>query len=380
MENFPLADIKRKNHTDIFRYIYHHPGCSRQTVADALSMSLPTVTQHLNGLMTEGLIQKTFLPAVSAGRRAASYAVIASARISLGVEILSDRIYIVALNLYGQKEFKEKKALHFTPDKSWFYQLKNMILEFLETHQYSSRQLLGIGLGIQGLVSQDGKTVTYGKILNCTGLSIEPFAEYFDCPCRFYHDPECAAFSELWENPDISDAIYLSLGPHLGGAVIQDRTIRQGMTGKTGTFEHMTLIPDGLLCYCGKRGCAECYCSAASILSPTAEPEEFFLRKQNNDPECTARWQQYLQYLALLISNLHLVLDEPVILGGYITPYFTDEDIQLLRNRVYAQTAFGESTDYILVGKCRVDAVSTGAALPYIQDFLKNPDIPPIET
>lgn len=375
MESFPLADIKRKNHTDIFHYIYRHPGCSRQAVTDALSMSLPTVTQHINGLLSEGLVQKNFLPAVSVGRRAASYSVLPSAKIAIGVEVLADRIYIVALNLYGQKEIKEKKLLNFIPEESWFLCLKDLILEFMEAHSYTSEQLLGIGLGIQGLVSSDGTSVLYGKILNCTGLTIEPLTRWFDCPCRFFHDSECAALSELWENPVISDAVYLSLGPHLGGAVIHNRLIRQGMTGKTGTFEHMTLIPDGRTCYCGKKGCAECYCSADSLITPYTEPEDFFIQKQNGEPECLNRWQQYLQYLALLISNLHLVLDDPVILGGYITPYFTEEDIETLRKLVYDQTAFGEPTDYILAGKCRVDAVSTGAALPYIQDFLKHPAV-----
>lgn len=373
MEGFSLTDIKYKNRADIFHYIYQHPGSSRQTIADALSMSLPTITQHLNSLLSEQLIQKDFLTSGSVGRRAASYSILSSAKIALGVEILADRIYIIAVNLYGQKEVKEKKLLQFTPDESWFIQLKDIILEFLSTHHYCSYQLLGIGLGIQGLVSQDGTTVIYGKILNCTGLSIESLARYFDCPCRFFHDPECAAVSELWENPDISNAVYLSLGPHLGGAVIHNRTIRQGMTGKTGTFEHMTLFPDGLDCYCGKKGCAECYCSAISLTGPHTEPEDFFTQKKLGDPDCFDRWQQYLQHLALLISNLHLVLDDPVILGGHITPFFTDEDISVLRNLVYEQTAFGEPTDYILAGKCRVDAVSIGAALPFIQEFLKNP-------
>ncbi len=37
-----------------------------------------------------------------------------------------------------------------------------------------------------------------------------------------------------------TDAIYISLGQHLGGAVLIDGKLQVGATGKSGTFEHMT--------------------------------------------------------------------------------------------------------------------------------------------
>lgn len=58
MESFSLTDIKRKNLSDVYHYIFHNSGCSKQGIANALSMSLPTVTQHLTTLLDEGLIEK----------------------------------------------------------------------------------------------------------------------------------------------------------------------------------------------------------------------------------------------------------------------------------------------------------------------------------
>lgn len=53
-------------------------------------------------------------------------------------------------------------------------------------------------------------------------MSIDLFSDAFHVPCKFVHDAECACTSELWENPDITDATYISLGYHLGGAIIVD--------------------------------------------------------------------------------------------------------------------------------------------------------------
>lgn len=372
MEYFSLTDIKKKNRSDVFHYIYKNSASSKQAIASALNMSLPTVTQHLTALMDDHLIEKCGQLNSSVGRKATAYSAVATARIAVGVEILSSSIYVTALNLYGKKEAKERFDLDFHPEESYFSDLKDIVLDFLNRNGFWEEQILGIGLAVQGLVSQNGRQIIYGKILNCTGLSIDLFEQYFNIPCTFIHDAECAANSELWENEDVADAIYLSLGRHLGGAVILDGKLQRGITGKTGTFEHMTLVPGGRSCYCGRTGCAECYCSANALLDKKMDLEEFFERKSQGDAVCRKTWAEYLSHLAAFINNLHMVIENTVILGGHVTPYFTEEDIALLREKVFELSTFKDPTDYIIAGKCRADAVSIGAALPFIKGFLQD--------
>lgn len=373
MEYFSLTDIKKKNLSEVFHYIYHHSGSSKQTIATALSMSLPTVTQHLNTLLNEGLIEKSGQLSSSVGRKAAAYSIISTARIAIGVEILSRHVYITALNLFGKKESKEKIALKFQPEETYFEELKNQVFSFMRRNHFQEKQILGIGLGIQGLTSRDGREVIYGRVLNCTGLTIDMFEKYFSVPCKFIHDSECASNSDLWESPDINDAVYLSLGYHLGGAIFINGELQMGLTGKSGTFEHMTLIPGGKECYCGKKGCAECYCSGYTLIGDTdsMELEEFFEKKAQGDTACMERWQDYLKHLSMMIHNLHLVIESTVILGGHITPYFSEEDLASVRRQVLEMSTFQDSTDYIVPGRCRSDAVSIGAALPFIKEFLE---------
>ena len=61
-----------------------------------------------------------------------------------------------------------------------------------------------------------------------------------------------------------------------------------------------------------------------------------------------------------------MVLETPVILGGHIASYFTDEDLDLIREKVAARSTFDSNVTYILSGKCKKDAVAIGAAVPYI--------------
>lgn len=372
MDAFSLTDIKKKNLSDVYHYIYMNPGCSKQSIANALAISLPTVSQHLSTLLDEQLIEKCGQLTSTVGRRAMAYQVIATARIAIGIEILSKNIYIVALNLYGKKEAKENFKLRFKPDDMYFENLQKIVKDFLEKYGYDEEHILGIGLGVQGLTSPDGSLITYGKILDCTGLSIQAFANHFSVPCKFIHDAECASNSELWENPDIKDAIYISLGHHLGGAIIINAKLQNGLTGKSGTFEHMTLIPDGIECYCGKHGCAECYCSGNFLMRPDMELDEFFVKKEQGDATCQEKWNNYLQYLSILINNLHMVIENTIVLGGHITPYFTEADITTIKKNVLERSTFQDDVSYIIQGRCRNDAVSIGAALPFIKDFMSD--------
>ena len=370
METFSLTDIKKINLSDVYHYIYSNPGCSKQAIASALSISLPTVSQHLSTLLKEALIEKCGQLSSSVGRRAMAYRTVPTARIAIGVEILPRNIYIAALNLYGKKEAKEKFNLSFRPSQDYFTELKDLINNFLKKYNYKEEQLLGIGLGMQGLTSPDGSKMTYGKILDCTGLSIRTFADFFSIPCKFIHDSECASNSELWENPSVKDAIYLSIGYHLGGAIIINGELQNGLTGKSGTFEHMTLVPGGLDCYCGKKGCAECYCSGNSLLETDMDLEDFFTEKEHGNPTCQKKWEEFLRHLSMLINNLHMVIESTIILGGHITPYFSEQDIDFIKKNVLERSTFQDDTSYIIPGKCRNDAVSIGAALPFIKDFL----------
>lgn len=370
MDAFTLTDIKKKNLFDIYHFIYSTPGCSKQAIANALAVSLPTISQHLITLQNEGLIEKCGQLSSTVGRRATAYQIISTARIAIGIEILSKNIYIVALNLYGKKEAKEYYELEFQPNQIYFDNLQTKVKNFLKKYSFKESQILGIGLAVQGLTSPDGSYITYGEILNCTGLSIQLFSNYFSVPCKFIHDAECASNSELWENPDITDAIYLSLGQHLGGAILINGTLQNGLTGKSGTFEHMTLIPNGNKCYCGNHGCAECYCSGSFLTEGKMNLEEFFDKKDHGDTDCCKKWEDYLHYLSMLINNLHLVIESPVILGGHITPYFTEQDINMINKNVADRSAFHNDLPYIIHGKCRNDAVTIGAALPFIKEFL----------
>lgn len=372
MEKFSLTDIRRKNYADIYRLIYREKRISKQQIATALQMSLPTVTQHLTALADEGLIEKRGQMASSIGRKAAAYCPRADARAAVGVEVLSDQATAVVLDLYGTVVKKKTVPLAFAQEDSYFDALAQLVRLLLQDCGITPERVLGVGLGMQGLVSENGREMIYGKILDCTGLTIDALEKRLAYPCRFVHDSECAAHLELWRDPALTNAIYLSLGRHLGGAVIAGGQLQSGRTGRTGTFEHMTLMEGGLQCYCGKHGCMECYCSAGALLRKGETLESFFSGLRQDSPAHGARWVEYLGWLALALNNIHMAIDSIIILGGHIAPFLTEDDLAMLFSLIQLRTAFPERENFLRLGVQEADVVAIGAAIPYIREFLSS--------
>ena len=370
MDKISMMDIRRKNRSDVYGLIYRERRISKSKIASTLEMSLPTVTQHLAELEEDGLIGKQGQLSSNIGRKAAAYAVQASARVGVGVEVLPERVTAVVIDLYGTVIAKKERPMTFSQEDAYFQELSVFIQDVLDTVGISGEAVLGVGLGMQGLVSENGREMIYGKILDCTGLTVKRIEDRLPYPVRFIHDAECAAGLELWKHPELTDAIYLSLGEHLGGAIISNGKIHRGRTGRTGTFEHMTLEEGGRQCYCGKQGCVECYCSADALLHDGETLRGFFRLLREGEREHCARWEEYTGWLATALNNIHMVLDSVIVLGGHIAPYLAQGDLDKLFAAVQARTAFPENENFLRLGVQEDDIIATGAAIPFVRAFL----------
>ncbi|WP_330585607.1 ROK family protein [Clostridium sp. 1xD42-85] len=316
------------------------------------------------------MIEKNGYFQSSVGRPAVAYSTIPKAYSCIGVEIQENRVRILAIDLYGNPFEQTELEFHYSNDSHYYKVLSSYITTFIKSLKLTKKQVLGISFAIQALTSNDGQKITYGKILNCTGLDIHVFSQYLDYPCMFVHDAKCAAFKEMWVRKDLENALYLSIGPHLGGAVIINRQIYMGKEGLSGTFEHMTLLPNGPACYCGKKGCMETYSSVNALLKEEETLDIFFKQVRSDVSSYVKRWYSFLDHLAFAISNLHLVINREVILGGHISPYLNEQDIEILHDKIHQESPFPIKEPFISISQAQEDSVATGAAIPFIQSFL----------
>lgn len=365
------SHIKTNNRQQIYDFIYQKRKVSQQDILYALHLSRPTVTANLSALEEEGVICKSGqIESDQIGRKAFAYSIVPDYRVAVGVEILRTKAKMIAIDLYGEKLRREVAELPFSNDPDYYNSLCAYINRFVDALTVSRDHILGIGISAQGLASVDGFKMVYAPILGCTGLTIDVFENNIHLPCRFVHDARGAALSELWISPELTNAFYLSLSSHLGGAMISERHIMPGKHGHNSTFEHIKVRSRGELCYCGKRGCWDTLlCRRALTGNDTLDT--FFDMVYDGDVNSIHHWNTYLKYLAQLIASLHLVYDVDIILGGHLAPYFTEADILLLYDEIRQLCPFEEEDDFIHISKMPSHNITVGIALPFIHTFLE---------
>ena len=368
------GQIKKNNRQQIYNTIYQEGSVSQQNIAYALRLSRPTVSANLAELEADGLIVKSGqMETDQIGRKAAAYSVVPDYRVAVGVEFMRGMVKLIAVDLYGRNMRREVLQRRFLNEPGYYQEVCGAIAEFIEDLGLSKERVLGVGLGMQGLASADGRTLVYGAILGCTGLKIDQFEEALGLPCRFVHDSVAAAQSELWVSPELTNAIYLSISRHLGGALILNRRIIEGKHGHAATFEHIQARPRGAMCYCGKRGCWDTLLSMRTLLGEESA-DAFFEAVRSGESEAEKRWSAYLRSLAQLIALLHLNNDVDYILGGHLAPYFTESDIRFLYREISQICPFEEEDDFIRISKMPSHNINIGLALDYIRAFLEDID------
>lgn len=139
----------------------------------------------------------------------------------------------------------------------------------------------------------------------------------------------------------VDDALMLTLGTCIGGAILAGGQIIRGRTGVAGHLGHLTIEPLGKHCFCGNRGCLETLFSARAIESAaidsvirgcetslaakfSADPRsltcaDVFAAAANGDSTARRIVGEAITVLGAGIAGLLLVFDpEILILGGNI--------------------------------------------------------------
>ncbi len=363
--------VRQINKNKVYSFIYNARTTCKLHITQQLQMGLSTVTQNLKLLEEDGLIKKNGFFDSTGGRKADAIQIIPNSRISIGVAILQKMVQLVATDLYGQPIIEASVPIVFEPTTDYFARLGDHIGSFIHITKAPSHDILGVSIAIQGIISKDGQSVSYGTLLGNSGMSISQLQAYIPYPFRLEHDSKAAAQLELWNNPNIENGVVLLLNRNLGGAIITDRAVQTGDNMRSGTIEHLCMNTAGDLCYCGSYGCLETYCSANSLerISMMSIPD-FFKSLREGDAVCKKTWEEYLDCLAFAIRNLSTVIDGTFVLSGYLAPFFETEDVDYLHSKINTTSAFPFAYEKIVLSTSGQFSQAIGTSLHFIQEFL----------
>lgn len=364
-------EVKKNNRNYIFRYICRHGVVSNPDIAYAVKMSLPTVTQNTKELIERGLIEETGELESTGGRRAKALSVAANARLAAGLDITKNHIGLLLTNLTGEILRYNRYFLPFENEDSYYLTVNEKLEEFLDDALTDREKILGIGISFPGIVDLDSEMIIYSHILGVESMPFAFVSRFFKYPCYFLNDANAGAYAEGIRSESMERFFYISLSNTVGGSIFNDDKLVQGKGFRCGEVGHMTVIPDGSPCYCGKLGCLDAYC-AASYLSDVTEGklEQFFVRLEQGDKEIRDIWNRYTDYLAIALNNIHMILDCDIIIGGYVGSY-VGPHIQEIWKKVSDRSTFTEDSTFVKSCNYKTGAAALGAALRVIELFIE---------
>ena len=212
------------------------------------------------------------------------------------------------------------------------------VSEYLKSKNISKEQIIGIGIGVPGPVSDDG---TVNKCVNL-GWGVFNIAQELSALTGFKvragNDANVAAMGEYWlgGGKGSKSMVMATLGTGVGGGIIIDGKLLYGVYGAGGEIGHMVVNRNETeACGCGKFGCAEQYCSATGVvrlakraLAATDAPS--VLRGKDftckdvfdaaDDPVAKLALEQVYGYLGEFLANICCVLNpDTIVLGGGVS-------------------------------------------------------------
>ena len=150
--------LKKINKSKVYQYIYRKKTTSKLQIVQELQMGLSTVSQNLNLLEQEGLIEKNGFFESTGGRKANALQIVSDFKISIGIGILKGMFHITAVDLYGNAFYTDTFPLPYSNTPNYYKQVTDAVKEFISSHQYDNDKVLGISIATQGITSPDHTT------------------------------------------------------------------------------------------------------------------------------------------------------------------------------------------------------------------------------
>ncbi|MGN1015252.1 MAG: ROK family protein, partial [Butyricicoccus sp.] len=188
-QTLSTAELRRQNRNLIYQYLYHaKEPVTKQTISNALSMSLPTVTQNFRDLMDSGLIRWGHTLESTGGRKPKTIEIVADARIAIGMEIGKETLRLVAVDLRGTRIADALVYQPFSASTDYYMMLSTEIEHLIDTHHLNRDCLLGIGIALPGIVNEQSGLLDIAPSLNIRHSNLQPLFRYIPYPVRLEND------------------------------------------------------------------------------------------------------------------------------------------------------------------------------------------------
>ncbi len=270
-----LMSVKRGNRSAALRILHEKGAMSRKRLAENMHLTAAAITKIVGEMIGEGLLSEG--EAVSngnAGRREVLIKLNGDYACALGVLINLRQAILSAVTLDGTVLFSEEVPLpENAPAEETAEKLSARILTLAEENGIRRRNVVGLGLAVRGITSEDGKLTvnSFGTLAERDYPLCECFEKYTGFHTVMENNVRALFAAQMFVSRDEATGaqFFLRSGDGIGAAMSIDGKIWHGVSAQCAEIGHIPVIRrGGKPCRCGKCGCLE------TIASPGAMRDE----------------------------------------------------------------------------------------------------------
>jgi predicted NBD/HSP70 family sugar kinase len=379
--------LREANERLVLNTIRQNPSLSRADIVRITGLSPSSITFIVKRLKADNIIAENKTENWSqVGRLPTAIRLRSNARVGIGVELGLGGGRVVVADL--SDTIISRKSIAWHSNHSVFLDKVHKAILAL-TGQYSTDQVLGIGVALPGFIDRSTGRVIAAENVQWFGVEVgDILRRNLDVPMYFENGAKLSALAEMWsadrERQPMRNFVSVVARGGLGTGVIINGEILQGATFGASEFGHIPLFPDGRKCSCGNSGCWEQYASDFAFtrlyserakLPPAAEltPEAIIALVREGDPVAKEVLQEIAQYIGLGFVNLVIALNpQAIVVGDYIADAWDlleDRVWSVLRKRV---PAYYLSSIRIVSSRHRGDAPLAGAVALVLSRFFNS--------
>jgi len=325
MKKATHQQTKQHNRDLVLQTIFANDSISRAEVARVTHLTRTTVSEVVNGLLIEGLVEEVGRGESIGGKTPILLSIVADSRYLIGLNLAQDKFIGAVVNLRGEiKEIVEAPVHDDNGENA--LKLVYQILDQLTRKKI--KPIVGIGVGTPGLVNTREGVVVNAVNLEWQNLPLSQLLEKkYKLPVLVLNDSQASAIGEYvyggGHAPD-ENLIVVNVIRGIGAGILINGHLFQGDGGGAGEIGHIVVQENGDLCRCGKRGCLETVASARAVIQQMKMDflEDVISSFQAGDPNANAVVEKAGHYLGASLANLIGTLNiRKIILTGDMTHF-----------------------------------------------------------
>ena len=263
LNNDAVTGVAYKNINLKKAVISYFANIGNATIADLckeFNLSIPKITNLLNDLMLDGMVQDNGKIDSSGGRKPNLYGLIPDSVVFIGVDVRKNYINIGLTDLSKNIiKISEKLPYKLENNKESLESLCALINKFIKEAPVPKEKILGIGINLSGRINHKS-----GYSYSFFYFEEEPLAKIIEAKVGIAVFLEndtramaCGEFSTGGIAKGEKNVLFLNLDYGLGLGILVDGQLYYGKSGYSGEFGHIPIFDNEILCHCGKKGCLE---------------------------------------------------------------------------------------------------------------------------